>query len=214
MAHDTVGDEVSRARRDVEEGHRTERFYRGDLQVCVALQGLAFDVALPSDGRIYDVEEAEMLPESSADSHNLDGMCPVLDEVFYREVEIEPFETVGGVFDDCGVRVRDAKDAAAVAALCVEDACQETLTPRVGRNRRPGDALPDALDVSASTGTDRLHGSLAGDGLLEDEAARSHLETQQIFARTSERFLINEREAELVDVSMSAPFTLVRIESE
>src|SRR5215207_2539171 len=101
MAHDTVGDEVSRARRDVEEGHRTERFYRGDLQVCVARQGLAFDVALPSDGRIYAVEEAEMLPESSADWH-------YLDEVFYREVEIEPFETVGGVFDDCGVRVRDA----------------------------------------------------------------------------------------------------------
>src|SRR5215217_8130616 len=157
------------------------------------------------------MEEAEMLLEPAADAYHIDGTGPVLAGGLYREVETEPFETVGGVFDDWVIRVRDAQDTAAVTTLCIEYAREVPFAPGLGGDRGPGDDLPNALDVPASTGTDRLHRSLASDGLLEGEATRSHSETQQVFARTPERLLINERPPEPMLVPVNPPGTSVRV---
>src|SRR6185437_1477308 len=73
----TVSDEIARSRCNVVEAHRAHRLNGLDAQRRFALDGLAFNVELPTDRRIKQVKEAQMFPETTYEPHHLDRLLPL-----------------------------------------------------------------------------------------------------------------------------------------
>src|SRR4051794_14686487 len=100
------------------------------------------------------MEEPEMRAQAAADPDHLHPRVRVgeLTDV----VEVQPAQAPRDPIDQDRVRVADPQDAARVAALGVEDACQESLAPSVVDLSRPLDQLANPIDARLRLGTDRL----------------------------------------------------------
>jgi hypothetical protein len=61
VANSAIGNEISRAGRDVIEPHLPDRLDRYHPEIRLALQRLAFNACLPADCRFHGVKEAQVL---------------------------------------------------------------------------------------------------------------------------------------------------------
>src|SRR3954452_10537436 len=152
-----------------------------------------------------------MLLETTADAYHLDRTRPVLAVILDRKAKTEPLETTDSTFDDGGSRVRDAQDAATVAAFRVEDACEEPLAPVYRRNEGPCHAPLYEFHVLASVCANSLNILSSGNGFLENEIVRDYFEVQQVACRSPERISIDERQTKLVHVSVGTTFPFILV---
>ncbi len=206
VAHDAVGDEVAGAGGDVVElALAGQRLDRDDTECGIRLQRAALEAALAADRGIDRVHEPQHVARSAAEAHVAQRMGRrSLDD----GVEPESPEAVRRPADHLRIGVGDPDDAVR-RPLRIEDAGEEPGPPSLRRPAGPLDQRADAVRPVARgrpDGLDRL--SRAG-RLGEGEAVGPDALERQVLLGPVQRLVIDEREAEPVDVSVRATCALV-----
>src|SRR5438477_5781757 len=138
VADDTVRDEILGLRRNVIEAHRlAKRLNTYHLQLRIALDGLAFEVQLPSDRRVHRVEEAQMFLQSAKHSDHIDRFSVWVRLMLNNESKAQRPQGRTSPRDDFRVRIRDSKDGLAKTAFGIKDPSQKANTPALSRSARP-----------------------------------------------------------------------------
>ncbi len=125
------------------------------MQVSTALQRLAFDIALASDGGVNRMEKAQAFPQPAIQSHHLYRSYPDSDDRFNGKGKTKSFQAMAGVFHDGLISVRNTQYTITVRALRIEDARQKPFTPIAARSRRPGNNLLDAFYLPSGVRANR-----------------------------------------------------------
>ncbi|HEX8135010.1 MAG TPA: hypothetical protein VF880_16470, partial [Actinomycetes bacterium] len=143
-----------------------------------------------------------MLAKATAQPHDGEWPFPAEFLPFDGEGEPEPPQARHNLVNDGGIGVADAQHPMAVAvALGVEDAGKESLAPLGGWGMGPGNEIPDRCDAPTAAGSNRADLLPGADRRLEDELGRGPIQLCQVGAGSLQRFDVDQRQAEPVDLA-------------
>ncbi len=201
MADDAVGDEVARARRDVEQIPNPRQ--RGDVhdpKIRCCLHRRTDDIEFSCNGRIHRREEL-MTTRQASDHSN--AAYAARARGLHDVGNAERIHTFFDQSDDVRVFVRYAQDPARAAALCIEHSTEEACEPGLVRRSRRDDEVFDFRYAGARCCVDRVCGA-AGRALgSESPQSSRHTLGIEVFAGALQRLRIDQGQAEHVDLASS-----------